>query len=57
MSSLEVVKVLKLGDIFEIRNGIIGVKRDIIFQLMEVFYFRSDEIIQNVFQINFYLTY
>jgi hypothetical protein len=46
------VKVVKLDDVFEIGNGIVGVKRDVIFQLMEVIHFRSDEIIQNVFQIN-----
>jgi hypothetical protein len=39
--------------VFEIKNGIIGVERDIIFQLMEIIHFRCDEIIQNVFQINF----
>jgi hypothetical protein len=52
MNSSEVVQLLNLNDVFEIRNGIVGVKRDIIFQLMEVIYFKSDEIIKNVFHFN-----
>jgi hypothetical protein len=36
-------------DIFEIKNGIIGMERDVLFQLIEVMYFRPDEIIQNVY--------
>jgi hypothetical protein len=45
MSSLEV----QSSSMFEIVNGIVGVKRDVIFQLIEVIHFRCDEIIQNVF--------
>jgi hypothetical protein len=48
MSSIE-VDIVKLNNIFEIGNGIVGVKRDIIFHLIEVIYFRCDKIIQNVY--------
>jgi hypothetical protein len=54
MSCLETTK-MKSSNIFKIGNGIVGMKRDVIFQLMEVIYFRSDGVIQNVFQFNFQL--
>jgi hypothetical protein len=37
------------NDVFEIRNGIVGVKRDVFFQLIELMYLRKDEIIRNVY--------
>jgi hypothetical protein len=36
-------------NLFEIENGVIGVKRDVFFQLIELMHFRKDEIIQNVY--------
>lgn len=38
-------------DLFEIKNGIKGVGRDIIFQLIELMYFRKDQFIQNLIGI------
>jgi hypothetical protein len=46
MSSFQVEE---FNDVFEIENGIIGVKRDIAFELIELMYFREDETVQNVF--------
>jgi hypothetical protein len=39
---------LLLGDKFEIKNGVIGTNRDVIFQLIGLMYFRVDKFIKNV---------
>jgi hypothetical protein len=38
-----------LNDLYEIKNGIIGVNREVMFQLITLMHFRRDETIQNVF--------
>jgi hypothetical protein len=35
-----------LDEVFEISNGIIGVSRDVLFLLIELFYFKDDDIIE-----------
>lgn len=35
-------------DIFEIKNGIVGANRDVIFELIKLIYFRKDNIIRNI---------